>query len=117
MTFQHLANEEKVNITEIKDRRIGYFINLSTSVHFPGCVKIKGKVIEIKESVLLKEDFKISPFKEIKGKLLALRQKYKDKGKNLMQILDKFLMNTLYAIPLRKDINDKENEITDEHRV
>ena len=37
----------------------------------------------------------------------ALRQKYKDEKNNVMQLLVKLLMNSLYGEQIRKDIEEK----------
>ena len=42
----------------------------------PKIVKTGGKVIEIYESVIYRQNFKISPFKKVIDKLFELRQKY-----------------------------------------
>ena len=59
--------------------RNGYIIETLTSVDIQEIVKIGGKVIEIYKGVIYREHFKISPFRKVIQKLLALRQKYKDK--------------------------------------
>ena len=77
--------------------RIGYIIDTFTSVDIQEIVKTGGKVIQISESVNYREKFKVSPFRKVKDKIFALRQKYK-KGKNdAMQLLLKLLMNSLYG--------------------
>ena len=39
--------------------------------------------------------------------MFALRQKYKDEGNDVMQLLVKLLMNSLYGENIRKDIEEK----------
>ena len=56
----------------------GYIINTLTSVDICEIVKRGGRVIEIYEGVIYRENFKISPFRKVKEKLFASRQKYKD---------------------------------------
>ena len=61
----------------------------------PEVVKIGGKVIEIYEGVIYRENFKVFPFRKVIDKLLALRQKFKDESNDVMQLLVKLLMNSL----------------------
>ena len=100
---QHLPVKEKENKIEIKRMRNGYIIDTLTSVDIQEIVKIGGKVIEIYEGVIYRESFKVSPFRKVIEKLFALRQKYKD----VMQLLVKLLMNSLYGENIRKDIEEK----------
>ena len=85
--------------------RKAYIIDTLTSVDICEIVKSGGKLIEIYEGVLYQENFKISPFRKIIEKLFASRQKYKDESKKLMQILVKLVMNSLYGVKIRKDID------------
>ena len=39
--------------------------------------------------------------------MFALRKKYKDEGNDVMQLLVKFLMNSLFGKNIRKDIEEK----------
>ena len=87
--------------------RNGYIIGYLTSVDIQEIVKIGGKVIEIYEGVIYRENFKVSPFRKIIDKFFALRQKYKDEGNDVMQLLVKLLMNSLYGENIRKDIEEK----------
>ena len=57
--------------------RNGYITDVLTSVDICEIVKIGGKVIEIYERVLYRQNFKLSPFRKIIEKFFALRQKYK----------------------------------------
>ena len=63
-------------------------------------------MIQIYEGVIYRENSKISPFRRVIEKLFALRQKYKDKKNDLMQWLIKLIMNSLYGVQIRKDINE-----------
>ena len=63
-------------------------------------------MIEIYEGVIYRANFKISPFRKVIEKLFALRQKYKDEKNDLMQGLVKLIMNSLYGVQIRKDINE-----------
>ena len=81
-----------------------YIRQVLTSVGIQEIVKIGGKVIQIYEGVICRENFKVSPFEKIIDELFALRKKYKDEGNDVMQLLVKLIMNALYVEFLRKDI-------------
>ena len=83
----------------------GYIIGTLTSVDFQENVKTGGKVNRPYEDVIYRENFKRSPFREIREALLALRQKYKDEHKVLEQNYRKLIMNNLYGVQIRKDID------------
>ena len=89
--------------------RNGYFIDHLTSVDIQEIVKIGGKVIEIYEGVIYREKFKVSPFRKVIDKLIvfAVRQKYKYEINDVMQVLVKLLINSLYGEQIRKDIEEK----------
>ena len=84
--------------------RNGYITQVLTSVDIQEIGKIGGKVIEIYEGVIYRENYKISPFKKVIDKLLELRQKYKEENNEVMHLLVKLIMNSLYGEFLRKDI-------------
>ena len=105
LIFQHLPVKEKVKNIKINRMRNGHIIDTLTSVDIQEVVKIGGKVIEIYEGVTHRENFKISPFRKVIEKLFVLRQKYKDAGNDLMQKLVKLIMNSLYGVQIRKDID------------
>ena len=107
LTVQHLPVKEKEKKIEINRMGNGYIIDTLTSVDIQEIVKIGGKVIEIYQSVIYRENFKVSPFRKVIDKLFALRQKYKDEGNDVMQLLVKLLMNSLYGENIRKDIEEK----------
>ena len=73
--FQHLPVKEKVKNVEVNRMRNGYIIDTLTSVDICEIVKIGGKVIQIYEGVIYRENFKISPFRKVIEKLFDLRQK------------------------------------------
>ena len=87
--------------------RNGFIIDTLTSVDIQEIVKIGGKVIEISEGVIYRKSFKVSPFRKVIDKLFALRQKYKDKNNDVMQLLVKLLMNSLNGENIREDIDEK----------
>ena len=107
LIVQHLPVKEKEKKIETNRTRNGYSLGFLTSVDIQEIVKIGGKVIEIYEGVIFKENFKRSPFKKVIDKLFALRQKYKDENIDVMQFLVKLLMNSLYGENIRKDIEEK----------
>ena len=69
-------------------------------------VEMGGKVIEIYEGVVYRETFKVSPHRKVIEKLIAFRQKDKDERIGLMQNLVKLIMNRLYGVQIRIDINE-----------
>ena len=81
--FQHLPVKEKVKKLEVNRMRNGYIIDTLTSVDIREIVKIGGKVIQIYEGVIYRENFKISPFRKVIEKLFASRQKYKNEKKTI----------------------------------
>ena len=107
LVVQHLPIKERVNKIEINRMRNGYIIDTLTSVDIQEIIKNGGKVIEIYEGVIYRENFKVSPFRKVIDKLFALRQKYKDERNDVMQLLVKLLMNSLYGENIRKDIEEK----------
>ena len=110
LIFQHLPVKEKVKNDEVKNvevnrMRNGYIIDTLTSVDICEIVKIGGKVIQIYEGVIYRENFRINPFRKVIEKLFALRQQYKDEHNDLMEGLVKLIMNSLYGVQIRKDID------------
>ena len=63
-------------------------------------------MIETYEGVLYREQFKVSPFEKVNDKLVELRQKYKDENNDVMQLLVKLIMNSLYGEQIRNDNED-----------
>ena len=106
--FQHLPVKEREKEIEINRMQNGYIIQTSTSVDLQEIVKIGSKVIEIFEGVFYRENFKVrSSFREVFDELFALRQKYKKENNDMMQLLVKLIMNSLYGENIRKDIDVK----------
>ena len=95
LIFQHLPRQEKVKNLEVNRIRKGYIIDTLTSVDICEIVKMGGKVNEIYEGVIYRENFKISPFRKVKENLFALTQNYKDENNDLMQGSVKIFMNSL----------------------
>ena len=77
LIVQHLPIKEKEKKIEINRMRNGHIIDTLTSVDIQEIVKIGGKLIQIYEGVIYRENFKVSPFRKVIDKLFALRQKYK----------------------------------------
>ena len=84
LIVQHLPVKEKVNKIEVNRMRNGYIIQVLTSVDIQEIVKIGGKVIQIYEGVIYRENFKASPFEKIIDELFVLRKKLKDQGNDVM---------------------------------
>ena len=73
LIVQHIPIKEKEKKIEINRMRNGYIVDTLTSVDIQEIVKIGGKVIEIYEGVIYRENFKVSPFRKVIDKLFALR--------------------------------------------
>ena len=88
--------KEKVKNIEVNRMRKRYIIDTLTSVDFQEIVRI-GKVVEIYEGVINRENFKISLFRKVIEQFFAFREKYKDEGNGLMHILVILIMNSFYG--------------------
>ena len=104
LVIQHLPVKEEVDKIEVNRLRNGYFTDTLTSVDIEEIVKIGGKVIEVYEGVLYRENFKESSFKEFINNLFELRAKYKSQGEDILQEMVKLIMNSLYGQTIRRDI-------------
>ena len=104
---QHFPVKEKEKKIEINRMRNGYIIDTLTSVDIKELVKFNCRIIETYEGVIYREKFKIISFRKVIDKLFALRQKYKDEGNDVMQLLIKLSMNSLYGENIRNDIDEK----------
>ena len=107
LIVQHLPFEGKVNKIEVNRLGNGFIIDTLSNVFFQEILKTGVKVVEIYERVIYRESFKISPFRKYNDKLFAMRQKYKDENDNVIQLLVKLIMNSLYGEQIRKDIEEK----------
>ena len=107
LIVQHLPVQEKEKKIENNRMRNGYIVDTLTSVDIQEIVKIGGKVVEIYEGVIYRENFKVSPFRKVIDILFKLRQKYKDERNEVLQLLVKLLMNSLFGEQIRKDIEEK----------
>ena len=106
LAVQHIPVKERVNKIEIKHMRNGYIVDVLTFVDIQEILRIGGKVVEIYEGVIYRENFKVSPFKNVVDKLVELRQRYKDENNDGMQLLVKLIMNSFYGEQIRKDIEE-----------
>ena len=109
LVFQHLPVDEKVKKIEVNRMRKGYIIDTLLSLDFQEINKIGGKVIEIYEGYIYRENFKVSAFKKVIEKLFALGQIFRDEKNDLMEGLIKVIMNSLYGVQIRRDINESYN--------
>ena len=66
-----------------------------------------GKVIQIYEDVIYQENFRISPFQKVIGKLFNLSLKYKKESNDLMHGLVELVMVSFYGENVRK-YNDED---------
>ena len=80
----------------------GYIVDTLSSVDIQEFFKIEGKVIQIYQGVIYKENIKISAFGKVIEKLFASGKKYKDEKINLGQGLVKLILNSLYGVEIRK---------------
>ena len=85
---------------------IGYIVDTLTPVDIQKIVKIGSKVIKIYEGVLYRENFIVSPFRNVIDKLFAVRQKYKDENIDFLKILVKLFLSSSYGEQIRKDIKE-----------
>ena len=106
LIIQHLPLKERVKKMESNRMRNAYIVNVLKSVDIQEIVKIGGKVIQIYEGVIYGENFTVSPFKKVIDKLFEHWQKYKDENNDVMQLLVKLIMNSLYGEQIRKDIEE-----------
>ena len=107
LIVQHIPVKEEEKKIEINRMRNGYIIDHPTSVDIQEIVKIGGKVVEIYEGVIYQENFKVGPLRKVIDKLFALRQEHKDERNDVMQLLLKLLMHSLYGENIPKDIEEK----------
>ena len=106
LIVQHLPVREREKKIEINCMRNGYIIDHFTSVDIQENVEIGGIVVEKYESYTYRENFKVSPLRKVIDKLSAFRQRYKDEGTDVRQLLVKLLMNSLYGEQIRKDFEE-----------
>ena len=76
LIVQHLPVREREKKIEMNPMRNGYIIDHLKSVDIQEIVKIGGKVIEIYEGVIYRENFKVSPFRKVIDNLFAFRKRF-----------------------------------------
>ena len=86
--------------------RNGYIVDVLPSVNFHEIIKLGGKAIRNYEGVFCREIYKRSLFRKVTEKFFASRQQYKDEGNAFMQCVVESLLNSLYRIQIREDIDD-----------
>ena len=106
LVFQPIPIKVKVKNTEFNKLRHGKIINTLTSIDIRETGQMGDKIIQIEEGVIYRENFMISPPRKIIEKLFTLKQKYKDENLDSLQGLVKLVMNSLYGVQIRKDINE-----------
>ena len=84
--------------------RNGYIIDTLTLVDICKVVKMGGKVIEIYERVIYRENFKNSPFRKFIYKLFSFVQKCKDELNDSMQGLVKLITNAFLEYRIERRI-------------
>ena len=94
--------------------RNGDIVGTLTGVGIQEIENFGGKVVEIYEGVIYRENFKIIAFRKVIEKLYGVRQKYKTKHYDLMQKIVKLIMNSLYGVQIRRDI-DQSYECKPQH--
>ena len=104
LIVQHLPVKEREKKVEINRMRNGCIIDILTSVDIQEIVKIGEKVIGNYEGIIYRENFKVSPFRNVIDKFFASRQNFKNENNDVMQLLVKLLMNSLVGDQIRKDI-------------
>ena len=70
-------------------------------------VEMGGKIGNIYERFVYKENFTVAPFKTVKEHLLDLKLKFEEEGINLMVDIIKLCMISLYGQSVRTDIDEK----------
>ena len=106
LIVQHLPVKEREKKVEINRMRNGCIIDILTSVDIQEIVKIGEKVIGNYEGIIYRENFKVSPFRNVIDKFFASRQNFKNENNDVMQLLVKLLMNSLYGEQIRKDFEE-----------
>ena len=103
---QQLPVKEKVTEIEVNGIRNGCIIDALTCVDIFVIAEVVGKVIEIYESVVYRKNFSKSPFRKVLINYLLSDKNLKTKVlTQLMQGLVKSVMNSLYGVRIRNDVN------------
>ena len=107
MIAQYQPVKDKVKKLEINRMRDGYIADVLTSVDIQEIVKTERNLFEIYEGVIYGETFKLSPFRKVINDISELRRKYKDENNDVIQLLVKLILNSIYGEQLRKDIEER----------
>ena len=105
LIFQDIPIKEKIKNIEVNRTRKGYIIDTLTSVDICEIVKTGGKVIRRYQGFIYQKNFKITPIRKVIEKLFNLKQIFKNGNNDLMHGLVKLVMNSLYGVQIRKEIN------------
>ena len=87
LIVQQLPVKEREKKIEIIRMRNDYIIATLTNVDIQEIVKIGRTKIEIFETVIYRELFKVSPFRKVIDEFFGLGQKYKDENNVVMKLL------------------------------
>ena len=116
--FQHVPIKEKIILRikqglqqhEVSRMRNGTIIDTLTSVDIQEIVRTGGKILEIYDGIIFRENYSTSPFKSYIEKLFNKRLECKKNKDDVGDALVKLLMNSLYGKTVQKDITT-ENHI------
>ena len=97
---------KKIGNVETNQMTKGYTVDVLTSTDFQEFFKFWGEVIKVLEGLINRKQFRISPFRKVKEKLFASRQKYKDEGNGFLQDFVELIMNGFYGVQIRKGNNE-----------
>ena len=106
LIVQHLPVKEKGKKIETNRMRDIHIIDTLSSVDIQENIKIGVKMIEIYEGLVCRENIKGFLLRKF-DKLFVLRQNYKDEDIEIMQIMVKLSLNSLYGENIRKDVDKK----------
>ena len=106
LNFNISVKKKKYKKLEADRMRNGYVIQYLNCVDIQDMVKTRSKLIKNYQGVIYRENFKVSPFRKVIEKIFVLRQRYKVESNDLKQKLVILIMNSLYGVQIRKDINE-----------
>ena len=105
--FQHLPFKERVRKIRVSRMRNGYIIDSLISVDITEVIRTGGKLNEIFEEFIQKENFRVNPFKRVIGKLFEYEKYYKEQCDKVMELLVNLSMDSLYGEQIRRDIEEE----------
>ena len=106
LIVHHIPVKEREKKIEINRMLSGYTLGTLPSVDIQEIVEIGGKVIQVWEGVIYRENFEVSPFTNVIDVVFALKQKYEDENFDVIRFLVKLLLNSLRGQQIRKDIEE-----------